>query len=562
MVFVRCEALESNLLFRLGMEKFMVSGAHAISRIFWIPLSFQPSLLLFVGFSALVVHVCGRLIDRVSLTIDPTDRKAAIARTSVCVGSMVWALDVSGLFLYRTLFAQDARLLPAVLALGIMMLSARLTVPALSGAARPRRLIPASVGLALGILLAHMALMSSIGTWTGTVQWRPFGLSIGLAAAVASGIAIRHRLAQLRAVGDRFHSIPLPTKVVAGIAILPLHFFLVNAFPVTPASAGTGGGISVLLVLVLFSMAISIDHMFNLQMEVKRQQLLNRALAMVRCVHPQVAEIAERQLAMIVERREILLSPSSMEMHFQPICPIQSPEEGVRFEALLRVVDPELGPIHPELFFLACERVGMSVWADRIILERALECSRPWLDSGCRGISVNVGPDTLMDPGFAKWLSELVEAGGWPWGWLQLELTEHAMIASPAPLVEAMEQLRVLGISVVLDDFGAGFSSLTVLMELPIYGIKCDQAFVRGLGADEKRQTVLRYLFEMGEELGLSITVEGVETESDLAIVSGMGVHQVQGNLFSHPLASKHVEKWLASHQPASHRFVVPALES
>jgi len=204
----------------------------------------------------------------------------------------------------------------------------------------------------------------------------------------------------------------------------------------------------------------------------------------------------------------------------------------------------------------------MSIWADRVILEQALACSRPWIGPGCRGISVNVGPSTLLDPGFMSWLSGLLEEGDWPWGWLQLELTEHTLITSSASLAEVLERLRRLGIKVVLDDFGTGFSSLTVLLDLPIHGIKCDQAFVRDLASDAKRKTLLRHLFAMGEELDLSVAVEGIETESELAIVREMGVHLVQGNLFSRPMDPQQVTRWLASYDFVQRPLAMAAQES
>jgi len=528
----------------------------------WIPLSLDIPLLLFMGFAALVVHVCARLIDRVSVTIDPAERRTNIARTSICIGSMVWALDVVGLFLYGELPAAAARLIPALLALAIMTLSARLTVPALSTTTRRRRLVAAAAGLSAGLLAAHLVLLTSVGRWAGDIRWSILAISGVMATLIASGIAIRHRSAQLRALKERSHQIPWPLKVGAGVAILPLHFFMVNAFPLQLSPGPAGRGIPVLLVLVLFGVAILIDQMFNLQLEVKRQQWLNRALSMVRCVHSEGGDDAERRLAMIVERRLSLLSPGSMELHFQPICPVNSPRKGIRFEALLRVVDPELGPIHPEIFFLACERVGMAVWADRIILEQALQCSQSWVGPGCRGISVNLGPDTLLDPGFTEWLSGLLEQGNWPRGWLQLEITEHAMIATSSRLMSVLEELRTLGVKVVLDDFGAGFSSLTVLMDLPIQGIKCDRAFVKDLATADTRRTLLRHLLEIGEELRLTVTLEGVETETELAIARRMGIHQIQGNVFAEPMEARLVPDWLAETDPGLMPFEMSVMES
>jgi EAL domain-containing protein (putative c-di-GMP-specific phosphodiesterase class I) len=254
-----------------------------------------------------------------------------------------------------------------------------------------------------------------------------------------------------------------------------------------------------------------------------------------------------------VERLPALLAPGAIELHFQPICPIQRPCGGIRFEALLRMKDQDLGEIHPELFFLACERVGKAALADRAVIVHALNCSVPWAYSGigCRGISVNVAPSTLLEPGFAPWLGALMRERNWPTGWLELEITEHALISQAGPLVRILKQLRIQGVAVVMDDFGSGFSSLTALADLPIRGIKCDRAFVSGIARAPERQILLHHICMMGKELGLSVTVEGVETADDLGIVCKEGAGSVQGYVFARPMPHDQVPGWLESRQTA-----------
>jgi EAL domain-containing protein (putative c-di-GMP-specific phosphodiesterase class I) len=509
-------------------------------------------LLLFVSFAALVVHACQRLVERTAITIEPGERRTAFARTALCVGSLVWTLDVVGLHLFQDLQAGSARLAPVCASLLLMVLAARATIPALSNTQSSLRILLAAVGLALGMLGAHLLLMTALGSWSGRLRWDFLAASLLLAAFIAGWIAVRHRSAQLRAIKSDFRTISWPVKLLAGLLILPLHIFLVNTFPIEVDPARSpGNGLSVLIVLVLFGTAFSVDQMFKLRAEEKRQHLTNRALAMIRRVNPELGESSGYLLALIAERLPSLLTPETLQLHFQPICPTRPWTGGIRLEALLRVQDPDLGRIHPELFFLACERCGKSAWVDRALLELALTCSVPWAGASrnCAGISVNVAPDTLLVPGFVPWLEGLLHRRNWPAGWLQLEITEHALIAKAPQLAQTLLQLRAAGVQVAMDDFGAGFSSLTVLADLPIHGIKCDHAFVKDIAEDPARQVLLRHVCEMGKGLGLAVTIEGLETEAEWKLLQSKGADYFQGYLIARPMAADRVAAWLAARE-------------
>jgi EAL domain-containing protein (putative c-di-GMP-specific phosphodiesterase class I) len=518
----------------------------------WFSLPLNLSIVLFIAFAYLVVHVGQRMVERTSLMFELSERQSSIAHTSLCVGSLVWALDVAGLFLYRNISAQDARLVPAVLALIIMVGSTRLTVPALTTTLKPWRIIVSALGLAVGMIFAHMALMASIGKWTGSIRWSAICMSVFIACLVSAGLTFRHRFAQLRAAKSKFRTLLWYEELIAGFFILFLHLCLVNAFVIMPDDKpGVNNGFLVLLVLVLFGIVLSFDQVFNIKIEEKRQQAFNRALALMRSTRPELTENTRHQIALIVERLSTLLAPESMKLHFQPICPIQEANERIRCEALLRLNDRDLGSIHPELFFLACERAGKTTWADRIVIVHALNSSMPWTHSEirCCGISVNVAPATLLESGFVNWLAALLKEKSVPKDWLQLEITEHAMISQAEPLARILDQLSLFGVAVTMDDFGTGFSSLTTLADLPINGIKCDRAFVRGITTDSTRQILLQHVCELGKGLGLLVTVEGIETQADLAIARDKGAGAVQGFLFAKAMPPDQIPAWIETHR-------------
>jgi EAL domain-containing protein (putative c-di-GMP-specific phosphodiesterase class I) len=520
----------------------------------WICFSFpfNFSLVLFIAFAFLVVHVGQRLVERAALVIEHSERRFSIIRTSICIGSLVWALDVAGLFLYQGISAQDASLVSSFFALAVMVGSALLTVPAFITTIKPMRTVFAALSLSVGMIFAHMALMTSIGNLSGSIRWSAVSLSIFLAGLISGGLSLRHRVAQLYAAKSEFRSLPWFENLIAGFVILFLHLCLVNVFVITPRNEHSmNGGFLILLVLVLFGVVLSVDQMFHFKIDEKHQAVFNRALALERSIHSEGIDNARHQTALIAERLSKLLAPGSLQLHFQPICPTQGFDEKIRFEALLRIKDRDLGSINPEIFFLACDRAGKTTCADRAVIVHAVNASMPWVHLGidCCGISVNVAPATLLESGFIDWIGALLQEKSMPMGWLQLEITEHAMIAQTVSLAGIIKKLRPYGITVVMDDFGSGFSSLTALADLPIHGIKCDRAFVHGIATDSSRQILLQHICEMGKSLGLIVTVEGIETQDDLAIVREKGASAVQGYIFAKAMHPDLVPNWLEKHK-------------
>jgi EAL domain-containing protein (putative c-di-GMP-specific phosphodiesterase class I) len=518
----------------------------------WFSFPFGLSLFLFMAFAYLIVHFGQHMVERIALMIEYSERQFTITRTSLCVGSLVWALDVSGLFMYSDISVMNARLLPVALAFLIMIVSARVTVPALTTTLKFQRVLLSGFCLAAGMIFAHIALMKSMGEWTGTVRWSAVILSLLLASLVSVGLAIRHRWAQIQAAKNIFQKLTWYEKSMASVAILFLHLCLVNIFVIKPTSRVNGdSGYLALLVIVLFGVVLSLDQILALRIEEKRQETLNNALALVRSIHPGSANFSKHRIALIAERLSMLLAPESMNLSFQPICYLRESGGRVRFEALLRIDDKDLGKVSPEAFFLACERVGKTAWADRTILVDALGKSIPWmsLDRRCCGVSVNVAPATLLESGFVDWLNALMKEEEIPAHWLQLEITEHAMISQAQSLAGVLKQLQAQGVLIAMDDFGSGFSSLTVLANLPIHHIKCDRAFLLGIREDVSRQILLSHICKMGNALGLWVTVEGIETEAELAIVGETGANAVQGFLFAKAMPPEQIPQWMESYK-------------
>ena len=120
--------------------------------------------------------------------------------------------------------------------------------------------------------------------------------------------------------------------------------------------------------------------------------------------------------------------------------------------------------------------------------------------------------------------------------WLQLEITESAIMRDEQAVVAALEELRALGLSIALDDFGTGYSSLSYLRKLPVDTLKMDGSFIRSIATNAEAAALTRSIVAMGKALGLRVVAEGVEHEAQRALLAKWGCHEIQGYLVGKPL--------------------------
>lgn len=516
-----------------------------------------PSLvpcLLFGTFATLVVHVCHRLVEHTSFSLDPRSRRMSGSMAGYGIGCLVWALDVVGFAMYPGLTLDEPALPQALGALLLMVLAARLSVPVLGTSMQLGRLLVHGFVLATGTLAAHFILAWGYGAPLDRINWVALGASLLLATGIAGFCSMRHRRAKLRAVDGDYVSQPWSDKAACGAAIVVLHWLLVCSVPMLPlAGARAERNIALLVVVVVFATLVALEHLGNLRVDRRRQVQLREGLSLMRMAAGNHAAGQDATLSLITAQLPQLMQPHRLVLHFQPIVD-QEHAERAHCEALLRIEDPVLGRLNPETFFLVCDLQGKTAEVDRLILVNALQTMAGWQRQGyampC--VSVNVAPVTLTEPGFAPWLLERLHAHGVPPEALVLELTEHAIIVGGAQMLEVLQALGGIGVAVVMDDFGAGYSSLAVLGELPIRGIKCDRLFMRGLETDGKRQVLLQHIHAVAQALSLGVTLEGIETADELALVRRLGFRRFQGYHFSRPIpAPALAQGWLRPAQAA-----------
>ena len=509
---------------------------------------------MFWAFASLVVHVCQRLVEHTAASVDRSSRRISASQAALSIGCMVWALDVAGFFMYEGLPRQELELAPALAALISMAFASRLTIPTLSTSTRKHRIILAGCWLAGGMIAAHAMLAARYVADFSRVNWVAALLAVTLAACIACYTAIRHRAAKMHGLATPNTSRNWTDWVYCGGAILVLHWLLINAFPLRDAlSVNTPrepDGMVLLGMVLVFAVAVAVEQLFNVRFDRGRQHLFRQGLTMLRASNTSLTPAKDSQLALIADHLDELLRPDLLALHFQPIANLRT--RTLHLEGLLRISHARLGHINPELFFLVCELQGRTAEVDRMILCNALDHAQQWHAQGQpAAISVNVAPGTLLAEDFAAWLSAELAQRDLPENALRLEMTEHAIIASGPGMSHAMGHLDSAGIHVVMDDFGAGYSSLGVLADLPISGIKCDRLFLRRVPQDLRRQALLRHVAAMSRELGLHVIVEGVETAEELRIVVQSGIDSIQGYLFARPIPACDIPHWLTHVAPA-----------
>ena len=258
----------------------------------------------------------------------------------------------------------------------------------------------------------------------------------------------------------------------------------------------------------------------------------------------------ERMLRIAIEEREI-------DIHFQPqIIPSTNGLAGV--EALARWTHPAEGPISPGKFIPIAEASGQIVELGTLVLDLACEQAAKWRATkfDFKHISVNVSPIQLWQANFVQTVKNALERHNLSGQNICIEITEGVFVDhSEQRIATVLVAIRALGVSLSLDDFGSGYSSLGYLNRLPFDQLKVDRSFVSDIDTDPRKQKVLRGVLELGRGLGFDIVVEGAETREEVDVVNEMGCAAIQGFYFARPapaLLIPDMVKKIARSQPAA----------
>jgi len=236
------------------------------------------------------------------------------------------------------------------------------------------------------------------------------------------------------------------------------------------------------------------------------------------------------------------LSANALEVHYQPIVAAQGARV-VGVEALLRWTHPARGAIGPADFVPVAEQMGLMDAIGAFVLRRALLEACRWPDVY---VAVNLSPVQVRDRAIVDLVRQALSESGMPPQRLVLEITEGVLIDNPEEMLKRIADLHALGVRIALDDFGSGYSNLGYLQKFPLDKLKIDKSFVAALGQSANGGVIIQAIVALGRALGLTVLVEGVETEEQRVLLRLAGCDEMQGFFFAKPAPAKVIDRLLA----------------
>ncbi len=245
----------------------------------------------------------------------------------------------------------------------------------------------------------------------------------------------------------------------------------------------------------------------------------------------------------IMQRLPLALDQGLIIPHLQPIVEIETGTI-VSAEALARWHDPVIGPVQPDEFIGVAEETGLIMQLGLQMLEHSIEIASTW-PSGYT-VSVNLSPAQLNDPRLSMAVADVLARHDFPANRLCLEVTESSVMSNLDRGIDLLHELRSLGMLLAMDDFGTGFSSLSMLRRLPVDVLKIDRSFVSGdNGVGDPR--LVRAVIGLAQEFGMVTLAEGIETEAQRKLLLRQGCKRGQGWYFSRPVTPQEFQSLIAT---------------
>jgi len=232
------------------------------------------------------------------------------------------------------------------------------------------------------------------------------------------------------------------------------------------------------------------------------------------------------------------------ELYYQPIKWLN--KKGVKgFEALIRWHHNELGWINPQSFISLAEEIGHINEISHWVRLTAFEQARKWFDQGLEfgRISVNLSPIELQNPKLISLLKEEITQVGSRFEWVEIEITETAILKNPQVAIDTLISIKQLGAHISIDDFGTGYSSLVYLKKIPANTVKIDREFIKNLPHDLEDLDIDKTIITLCHSLGKVIVAEGVENIEQLNLLQSLGCDSIQGYYISKAVPANMIQK-------------------
>jgi diguanylate cyclase (GGDEF)-like protein/PAS domain S-box-containing protein len=258
--------------------------------------------------------------------------------------------------------------------------------------------------------------------------------------------------------------------------------------------------------------------------------------------------LLESKLRVAGERQQFVL-------HYQPIVSAERSDEILGLEALLRWQDPDQGLAYPDSFIPTLENTGLIVPVGDWVIRQALLQQNVWKAAGMEAprVAVNISAVQLQQADFVDRVLDIRSTAP---GLIDFEITESVLMHSVEDNIQKLQRLRDSGISIAIDDFGIGYSSLSYLTRLPVNTVKIDRTFVSKMTADPQSMAVFSAIISLARALRLKVVAEGVETEEQARFLRLLGCDELQGYLFGKPVSAEEAGRAFATrgHTPAGTR--------
>jgi diguanylate cyclase (GGDEF)-like protein/PAS domain S-box-containing protein len=245
---------------------------------------------------------------------------------------------------------------------------------------------------------------------------------------------------------------------------------------------------------------------------------------------------AQKRVEIAFELRRAL-DRQELRVHYQPVHELKSGRlTGV--ETLVRWEHPQRGLVSPAEFIPVAERTGLIAEIDAWVMHQACQQMCQWQQAGVglSFIAVNVSSRLFARRELYQQVAQALRDSGLDPAYLELEVTESAVMDDPELALEQMHRLRELGVRLAIDDFGTGHSSLLRLKRLPVQKLKIDQGFVAGLPWDENDAAIARVVIALAQNLGMQVHAEGIELAEQAGFLLEHGCDLGQGYWFGRPV--------------------------
>ncbi len=255
----------------------------------------------------------------------------------------------------------------------------------------------------------------------------------------------------------------------------------------------------------------------------------------IRMFNPEMQRTINRRLHLEAALRRAI-DERQLELYLQPQVDHASKVTGG--ELLLRWQDDEFGQVPPNEFIPVAESSGLIVPLGNWVIEQACALLQQWSTEPQLKelqVAINISPRQFRLPSFVDYVASCLQRYAVPPGRLELEITENMLIENMDLTIERMSKLGQLGVRFSLDDFGTGYASLAYLKRLPIYQLKIDQSFVGDVLTDVNDAVIVETIVGLGDNLGLEVVAEGVETASQEQVLRELGCRKFQGFLYGRP---------------------------